>query len=290
MIDAAATCSTYCRGHAGLAASTRSRRWSRLESPTDDKAAVDRCGAELARRLAEIGGTRHARPAATAGNHLRAEFGSRPPADPAARALRHGLAGRPARSACRCRATAIGSSGPGVLDMKAGIALGMLATRALFELAPRRPTTRVVMLWTTDEETGSQTSRALLETEARAERGRARARAGAARRRAQDQPQGVRRVRDRRARRAGARRRRSGQGRQRHPRAGAPDPRRRDAAGSGARRLGQRRRHRRRHAARTSSRPRRAPTSTCARRSMADAERVDAAIRGADAASAGRTA
>ena len=50
--------------------------------------------------------------------------------------------------------------------MKAGIGLGMLATRALLELAP--PTgTRVVMLWTTDEETGSQTSRALIETEAR---------------------------------------------------------------------------------------------------------------------------
>ena len=50
--------------------------------------------------------------------------------------------------------------------MKAGIALGMLATRALFALAPPADA-RVVMLWTTDEETGSRTSRALLETEAR---------------------------------------------------------------------------------------------------------------------------
>ena len=49
--------------------------------------------------------------------------------------------------------------------MKAGIALGMLATRAVLELAPPRDT-RIVMLWTTDEETGSDTSRALLETEA----------------------------------------------------------------------------------------------------------------------------
>ena len=56
------------------------------------------------------------------------------------------------------------------------------------------------MLWTTDEETGSKTSRALLETEARTERRGARARAGAAGRRAQDQPQGVRRIRARRAR------------------------------------------------------------------------------------------
>jgi glutamate carboxypeptidase len=50
--------------------------------------------------------------------------------------------------------------------MKAGISIAMLATRALFELAPPDDL-RVVMLWTTDEETGSRTSRALLETEAR---------------------------------------------------------------------------------------------------------------------------
>jgi glutamate carboxypeptidase len=56
--------------------------------------------------------------------------------------------------------------GPGVLDMKAGIALGMLATRAVFELSPPADVA-LVMLWTTDEETGSHTSRALLEAEAR---------------------------------------------------------------------------------------------------------------------------
>ena len=50
--------------------------------------------------------------------------------------------------------------------MKAGIGLAMLATRALFELEPPSEA-RVVMLWTTDEETGGHTSRALLETEAR---------------------------------------------------------------------------------------------------------------------------
>src|SRR5262249_31601467 len=56
--------------------------------------------------------------------------------------------------------------GPGVFDMKAGIALAMLATRALFEaaVAPRH---RIVMLWTTDEETGSASSRAAIEDEAR---------------------------------------------------------------------------------------------------------------------------
>jgi glutamate carboxypeptidase len=56
--------------------------------------------------------------------------------------------------------------GPGVFDMKAGIALGMLAMRALLEAAPG-PEHRVVMLWTSDEEIGSGTSRGVIEDEAR---------------------------------------------------------------------------------------------------------------------------
>jgi glutamate carboxypeptidase len=55
--------------------------------------------------------------------------------------------------------------GPGVFDMKAGIALGMLAVRAL--QASGGPPVRIAMLLTTDEETGSATSRPLLEAEAR---------------------------------------------------------------------------------------------------------------------------
>ena len=63
--------------------------------------------------------------------------------------------------------------------MKAGIAIGMLATRALLATgaASARPSTRgtapslgagrIVMLWTTDEEVGSGTSRGAIEEEAR---------------------------------------------------------------------------------------------------------------------------
>ncbi len=55
--------------------------------------------------------------------------------------------------------------GPGIFDMKAGIALGMLAARTLVETTP--PLGRsVVMLWTTDEEVGSGTSRRIIEDEA----------------------------------------------------------------------------------------------------------------------------
>jgi glutamate carboxypeptidase len=56
--------------------------------------------------------------------------------------------------------------GPGVFDMKAGIAIGMLAARALRETGTP-VARRIVMLWTTDEEIGSGTSRAAIEDEAR---------------------------------------------------------------------------------------------------------------------------
>ncbi len=50
----------------------------RLESPTTDKAAVDRCGDALDRRFREMGGqvTRVAQ--TSSGDHLRAEFGAGP--------------------------------------------------------------------------------------------------------------------------------------------------------------------------------------------------------------------
>jgi glutamate carboxypeptidase len=60
-------------------------------------------------------------------------------------------------------------TGPGVFDMKAGIAIAMLAARLLTERSARLPC-RIVMLWTTDEEIGSGTSRAILEDEARRSR------------------------------------------------------------------------------------------------------------------------
>src|SRR5476649_1000134 len=47
----------------------------RLESPTTDKAAVDRCGAELAARLEAIGGRVTRLPRPERGDHLLAEFG-----------------------------------------------------------------------------------------------------------------------------------------------------------------------------------------------------------------------
>ena len=56
--------------------------------------------------------------------------------------------------------------GPGTFDMKAGITIAMVAARALAEVGPQ-PDLRIVMLWTTDEETGSATSRSAVDEEAR---------------------------------------------------------------------------------------------------------------------------
>ena len=137
----------------------------RFESPTTDKAAVDRCGAELASRITAIGGrvTRLTRP--ERGDHLLAEFGC---GASQILLLGHFDTVWPVGQLDRMPLTRSSGRlhGPGVFDMKAGIAIGMLATRALLETGAPIPH-RIVMLWTTDEEIGSGTSRALIEEEAR---------------------------------------------------------------------------------------------------------------------------
>ncbi len=121
---------------------------ARLESPTSDKTAVDRCGEELAQRLRAIGGVVTRLRQSDVGNHLRAEFGSG-----TSQVLLVGHfdtvwpIGQIDRMPLEIRDGCL--FGPGVLDMKGGIALGMLAARALTEVA--QPAERLVMLWTSDE-------------------------------------------------------------------------------------------------------------------------------------------
>jgi len=135
-----------------------------IESPTNDKAAVDRCGALLAERLEQMGASVQRVSSSIAGDHLVARFGT---ASRQVLILGHFDTVWPLGQLARMPlVTEHGQlRGPGVLDMKAGIALGMLATRAVLDLGPLADV-GVTMLWTTDEETGSDTSRALIETEA----------------------------------------------------------------------------------------------------------------------------
>jgi glutamate carboxypeptidase len=139
----------------------------RLESPSTDKAAVDRCGDALAARLAAIGATVSRLDGGERGNHVLAEVAGR---GAPVLLLGHFDTVWPVGQLARMplvhdRATGR-LHGPGVFDMKAGIAVGMLAARALRERAVTAAP-RVKMLWTSDEEIGSAASRATVEAVAR---------------------------------------------------------------------------------------------------------------------------
>jgi len=161
MIDLSAL-QTWCEGQ---------HAWSRelletlvrLESPSHDKAAVDRCGAELLRRL-ETCGARCARiPTLDRGDHIRADI-----TGDGTQTLILGHfdtvwdVGQIERMPFTEKDGRL--YGPGIFDMKSSIAVALLAMRALAELQMQAP--RVTMLWTTDEEVGSVTSRALIEQHA----------------------------------------------------------------------------------------------------------------------------
>jgi len=143
-------------------------RLVRLESPTPDKSAVDKCGVELRRLMTEIGGRVQPQPRETAGDHLLAEFGC---GTDQILLLGHFDTVWPVGQIAKMPFQLVDGRlhGPGVFDMKAGIAMGLLAVRALLE-GETAVQDRVVMLWTSDEETGSATSRALVEEEARRSR------------------------------------------------------------------------------------------------------------------------
>ncbi len=139
------------------------------ESPSDDKAAVDRFGrivaAEWRRRGARVRLLRQRE----RGDHIRAEWN---PLGVRAKGqllvLGHldtvyGL-GTLARMPFRLKRGR--AYGPGTFDMKGGLVIALFAVDAL-AVAGFQPEKRIVFLWTSDEEIGSGTSRALIEREAR---------------------------------------------------------------------------------------------------------------------------
>src|SRR5262245_8387431 len=111
----------------------------RHESPSTDKSAVDRCGRVLAERLAAIGGTVTRLPQTVRGDHLRAQFGAGSEAGKPILLLGHfdtvWPSGQLARMPFREEDGRL--YGPGIFDMKSGIATAMLAMRALGEAGPR---------------------------------------------------------------------------------------------------------------------------------------------------------
>jgi glutamate carboxypeptidase len=138
----------------------------RLESPSTDKAAVDRCGAELMARLRAVGADVEAIPQRAHGDHVRARIAGTTSAR-GVLILGHFDTVWPLGTLGRMPLRRDGDRlyGPGTFDMKGGIAIALAAAGALRETDTAHPP--IDMLWTTDEEIGSASSRAIIEAAAR---------------------------------------------------------------------------------------------------------------------------
>ncbi|MEW6334514.1 MAG: M20 family metallopeptidase [Thermodesulfobacteriota bacterium] len=134
-----------------------------METPSADKATLQRLAQYMADRFTEIGATvEFLQP--DAGDHLRASWGS---GSEQVMVLCHldtvWPAGELARRPFRIEGGR--ACGPGVYDMKGGIVQAYFALKTIIE-GSIRPDRKIVFLCTTDEETGSGSSRALIEREA----------------------------------------------------------------------------------------------------------------------------
>ena len=144
------------------------KQFVECESPSHNKPAVDRMGRILAsewrRRVARVSVLKQAK----RGNHVRAEVwsgGGQP--DGQILVLGHLDTVYPLGSLGKMPFRVKGGVawGPGIFDMKAGLVVALAAVDAL-RVAGIRPVKRLIFLWTSDEEIGSESSRAVIEHEA----------------------------------------------------------------------------------------------------------------------------
>lgn len=138
-----------------------------IESPSDNKAAADRMGTFVTQTFAALGGNVKLHHASEYGNHLQIDFAGRENAKPVL-LLGHfdtvyslgTLPGMP------CRIEDGKMYGPGVFDMKSGIALMFTAIQGLQAWHGQLPRPVTVFL-VSDEEVGSSSSRSITESLAR---------------------------------------------------------------------------------------------------------------------------
>jgi len=138
-----------------------------IESPSDDKSAVDRLGQHVAEKFAALGGAVRIHKASAFGDHVQVDFAGAS-TNKAVLLLGHidtvYPLGTLATMPCHIKAGRL--LGPGVLDMKSGIGLMLHVIEALQAEHPALPRPITVLL-VSDEEVGSDSSRQITETLAR---------------------------------------------------------------------------------------------------------------------------
>jgi glutamate carboxypeptidase len=134
-----------------------------IESPSDNKQAVDRVGALIASRFEGMGGRIKFHRTPNFGDHLQVDFASERSAKPILLLGHYDTVyplGTLAQMPCQQKSGRL--HGPGVYDMKAGIALMVAAIEALKAWHGDLPYPITVFL-VSDEEVGSDSSRAITE-------------------------------------------------------------------------------------------------------------------------------
>jgi glutamate carboxypeptidase len=146
------------------------RQLVEIESPSDVKQSVDRLGTVLASRFAELGGRVLVHPAEKFGNHLQVDFKGRGPRDQKpVLLLGHMDTVYPIGTISKMKSRVAKGRlyGPGVLDMKSGIALALHSIEAMLKWNGGKVPRPVTILFVSDEEVGSTSSRAITEVLAR---------------------------------------------------------------------------------------------------------------------------
>ena len=144
------------------------RQLVEIESPSDNKSTVDQLGALLAGRFEKIGGHAKFHRVPNFGDHLQVDFAGARGGKPVL-LLGHidTVYSMGTLSNMPCRVADGRLWGPGVLDMKSGIALMLHAIEGLRTWHGDSMPRPVTVLLVTDEEVGSESSRRITESLAR---------------------------------------------------------------------------------------------------------------------------
>ena len=145
------------------------REFVLTESPSTEKAAADRCAEIVAAEWHKRDVKVSLLPQESRGNHIRVEWkpsGAKPTGQLLVLGHYDTVYASGTLEKMPFRVNRGKASGPGVFDMKAGIVQALFALDALKQ-ANAEVRKQVVFLWTSDEEIGSESSRGLLEIEAR---------------------------------------------------------------------------------------------------------------------------